>query len=51
MVGDSLVHDVNGARQIGMRGILLARGDRAHGPSDADVPVICSLHELPGLVL
>ena len=26
MVGDSLTHDVAGARRVGMRGILLARG-------------------------
>ena len=49
MVGDSFEHDVEGARQAGMRGILLARG--ASGPPpDADVPVIRSLSELPGLV-
>lgn len=45
MVGDSLVHDVQGAIEAGMRGILLARG----GPPAAispDVPVIRSLEEL-----
>ncbi len=44
MVGDSLAHDVAGAREVGMRGILLARGpvdDRA--VIDADVEVIRSL--------
>ena len=49
MVGDSLAHDVAGARQAGMRGILLARGDR-HVDAGADVPVIRSLAELPALV-
>ncbi|MFI5177235.1 MAG: HAD family hydrolase [Vicinamibacterales bacterium] len=49
MVGDSLAHDVEGARQVGMRGILLARGD---GPAtvEPDVEVIRSLTELVLLV-
>lgn len=45
MVGDSLTHDVHGARQIGMRGILLARGPRPAPPMD-DVEVIHSLRAL-----
>jgi putative hydrolase of the HAD superfamily len=46
MVGDSLRHDVDGARRIGMQGVLLARGEV---PSDVDdgVIVIRSLTELP----
>ena len=48
MVGDSLTHDVEGARAVGMRGVLLHRGD---GPPPAvDVPVIRSLTDLPPLV-
>ncbi len=49
MVGDSLAHDVAGARQVGMTGILLAR----NGPpsSDAGAPVIRSLGELPTLLV
>ena len=50
MVGDSLAHDVAGARQVGMTGILLAR----NGPPKADavdIPVIRSLGELPGLLV
>jgi putative hydrolase of the HAD superfamily len=49
MVGDSLIHDVQGAREAGMRGVLLSRGTP---PStvDADVQVIRSLAELPGLL-
>ena len=50
MVGDSLLHDVAGARQVGMTGILLARS----GPprTDADgIPVIRSLGELPTLLV
>jgi putative hydrolase of the HAD superfamily len=49
MVGDSLAHDVLGARSAGMRGILLARGDRRVVP-DGDIPVIRSLAELPALL-
>src|SRR5204863_258090 len=37
MVGDSLTHDVHGARNVGMRGVLLHRHE---GPlPDVDVPV------------
>jgi putative hydrolase of the HAD superfamily len=49
MVGDSLAHDIAGARNAGMRGILIARGNR-QPPPDADVEVIRSLAELPGLL-
>ena len=42
MVGDSLTHDVAGARRAGMRGILLARGG-IKAPVDPDVTVIQSL--------
>lgn len=49
MVGDSYPHDVVGARGVGMRAVLLARGDR-DAPADADVPVIRSLAELPSLL-
>ena len=49
MVGDSLAHDVEGAREVGMRGILLARGAR---PSsiDPNVEVVSSLDELVRLL-
>jgi putative hydrolase of the HAD superfamily len=48
MVGDSLVHDVEGARRVGMRGVLLHRGS---GPLPAvDVPVIRNLTDLPALL-
>lgn len=49
MVGDSLVHDVAGARSVGMRAVLLARDGRDL-PEDAGVQVIQSLSELPALV-
>jgi len=46
MVGDSLTHDVMGARQAGMRGILIQRGV-VSSPHPDDVEVIRSLTELP----
>jgi putative hydrolase of the HAD superfamily len=49
MVGDSLAHDILGARQAGMRGILLARGSRATD-AEAEIPVIRSLAELLNLL-
>jgi putative hydrolase of the HAD superfamily len=48
MVGDSLSHDIQGARRAGMRGILLARG--AVHPGADDIEVIRSLRELPGRI-
>jgi putative hydrolase of the HAD superfamily len=48
MVGDSLSHDVDGARRLGMRGVLVARSGRIAAP--AGVPVIESLRELPALL-
>ena len=48
MVGDSLAHDIEGARGVGMRPVLLHRAD---GSAPAvDVPVIRSLAELPELL-
>ena len=44
MVGDSLSHDLEGARRVGMRGILVHRSDDP--PPLADVPVIRSMVEL-----
>ena len=49
MVGDSLAHDIAGARRIGMHGVLVARG-RVPDPLPPDVPVIRSLRELPELL-
>jgi HAD superfamily hydrolase (TIGR01662 family) len=49
MVGDSLAHDVEGARALGMRAVLLSRtGAPVNCP--ADVPVIRSLRELPSII-
>jgi putative hydrolase of the HAD superfamily len=49
MVGDSLAHDIEGARRLGMRGILVARAGR-QPDCPADVPVIHSLRELQALL-
>ena len=49
MVGDSFAHDIVGARQSGMRGVLLARSGVEASP-DEDVPVIRTLAELPPLL-
>jgi putative hydrolase of the HAD superfamily len=49
MVGDSLSHDIEGARRVGMRGVLVQRsGD----PQDvvAAIPVIRDLTELRAVV-
>jgi putative hydrolase of the HAD superfamily len=49
MVGDSLSHDIEGARRAGMRGVLVHRGD---GPLEVgrDIPVIRDLSELLALI-
>jgi HAD superfamily hydrolase (TIGR01662 family) len=49
MVGDSLAHDVIGARQVGMRGVLVDRADRCQSV-DTDIAVIRSLTELADLL-
>ena len=49
MVGDSMAHDMAGARQVGMRPILLVRSQAAE-VGDATVDVIRSLGELPDLL-
>jgi HAD superfamily hydrolase (TIGR01662 family) len=49
MVGDSLDHDIAGARRLGMQAILVARaGPPPNCPPD--VPVITTLRDLPPLV-
>jgi putative hydrolase of the HAD superfamily len=47
MVGDSLTHDIAGARAVAMRAILLARGTTRPSPVPDDVTVI---HGLDGLL-
>jgi putative hydrolase of the HAD superfamily len=46
MVGDSLLHDIEGARGAGMRAVLVSRSGPIAPPA-ADVPVITSLNDLP----
>jgi putative hydrolase of the HAD superfamily len=50
MVGDSFPHDVEGARRLGMRGILVARPGSALPACPPDVTVIQSLRQLPALL-
>ncbi|OFW13321.1 MAG: hypothetical protein A3H29_17220 [Acidobacteria bacterium RIFCSPLOWO2_02_FULL_67_21] len=50
MVGDSLAHDVEGARRVGMRGVLVQRSAQAPPPVPDGVSVIRGLSELPGLL-
>ena len=50
MVGDSLAHDVEGARRVGMRGILVQRSSETLLEAPADVPTIRDLSELPPLL-
>jgi HAD superfamily hydrolase (TIGR01662 family) len=49
MVGDSLIHDIEGARQLGMRAVLVSRSGQAV-VCPPDVPVIQSLRDLPPLL-
>jgi len=49
MVGDSVRHDIEGARRLGMRGILVARSGLSQGVPPG-VPVIQSLRELRKLL-
>jgi putative hydrolase of the HAD superfamily len=48
MVGDSLMHDIDGAMRLGMRGVLVSRAGLVTAPPG--VPVIESLRELPALL-
>jgi HAD superfamily hydrolase (TIGR01662 family) len=49
MVGDSLTHDIEGARRVGMRAVLVHRAETAAACAD-DVPVIRDLSELDALL-
>ena len=49
MVGDSVPHDIEGARRLGMRGVLVARAGISR-QCPPDIPVIRSLRELPALL-
>ena len=54
MVGDSIRHDIDGALRVGMRAVLLHRGDHPHPMqrelASRGVPVISSLGDLPPLL-
>ena len=47
MVGDSFAHDIQGARRLGMQGVLVSRSGCSEAPADG-VPVIRNLRELRG---
>lgn len=49
MVGDSVPHDIEGALRVGMRGVLVHRGEEA-ADTIPGVPVIRTLSELPSLI-
>jgi HAD superfamily hydrolase (TIGR01662 family) len=49
MVGDSLAHDIEGARRLGMRAVLVSRSGPAPA-CPADVPVIQTLRQLLALL-
>ena len=49
MVGDSFTHDIEGARSVGMRGVLVHRSDQP-APEAPGIPIIRSMRELPGLI-
>lgn len=49
MVGDSVAHDIEGARRLGMRAVLVSRSGEAP-VCPPDVAVIRTLRELPGLL-
>jgi len=51
MVGDSFEHDIEGARRVGMRGVLVQRShEHLPAPPDPGVPVINDLSALPALL-
>jgi putative hydrolase of the HAD superfamily len=50
MVGDSLNHDIRGARQVGMNGVLIERSATSDSETLAGVPVIRTLAELPEML-
>jgi FMN phosphatase YigB (HAD superfamily) len=46
MVGDSLKHDVEGARNAGWRAVLLRRSGETPANLPADLPVITTLDDV-----
>ena len=51
MVGDSLTQDVEGARRVGMRGVLVQRSGVPSVSVAPDVDVIRTLRDLPSLLV
>ena len=51
MVGDSVPHDIEGARRVGMRAVLVQRMPQPWLEVPPDVPVIRNLSELPPLLV
>jgi putative hydrolase of the HAD superfamily len=47
MVGDSLTQDIEGARRVGMKGVLVRRSADGSEPPAGDVPIIRTLRDLP----
>ena len=47
MVGDSVPHDIKGARQVGMGAVLIDRSDLDSQAVDDNIPVIRTLRDLP----
>ena len=50
MVGDSVAHDIEGARAVGMRGVLVQRSPDVTAQAPPGVPVIHDLSELSALL-
>lgn len=50
MVGDSLKHDIEGARRLGMRAVLVRRAGVGTVEAPADVPVVADLTSLLALL-
>ena len=50
MVGDSVPHDIDGARRVGMGAVLLVRSGEPPSEPGAGVPVVRTLAELPAVL-
>ena len=50
MVGDSMNHDIRGAQQVGIQGVLLDRTENGVTNNDGQVPVIQTLAQLPAVL-
>ena len=50
MVGDSLNHDIRGARHVGMKGVLIERSATSNSDAQEGIRVIRTLVELPGML-